>query len=319
MSTIFVSYRRDDSSGHAGRLYDRLAERFGKNKLFRDIDQINFGDDFVEALEEAVGSCKALIAVIGPSWLSAKDKRGRKRLDNSHDFVRIEIESALARGIPIFPVLVNNAEMPNAEELPESINGVARRQALEISETRFDYDVGQLLDVLESKVGLTAKEEVKPKPPKQKLKLQPGHPGLSIELENEPLPPSVKHKLSEQKESVQLRFLDFYRDQKKSIKMAYLFLILPYPLLGLHNSYLGNRRRQLAFWSVCCLPICCFFIFLALAVNIPPPSEKLMALGYALTHVWPAIDLFLLPSMVRKRNEYIAKEIVFGDPDNYQK
>ena len=65
MSTIFVSYRRDDSSGHAGRLYDRLADRFGKDKLFRDIDHISYGEDFVEALDEAVGSCKALIAVIG--------------------------------------------------------------------------------------------------------------------------------------------------------------------------------------------------------------------------------------------------------------
>lgn len=154
MSEIFVSYRRDDSAGHAGRLYDRLSAHFGKDKLFRDIDQIQYGEDFVEALDEAVGSCKSLIAVIGPHWLTAEDKRGRRRLESSNDFVRIEIESALSRGVPIIPVLVNRAEMPDMEDLPETLSGLARRQALEISEARFDYDVDQLLNVLEANVGI---------------------------------------------------------------------------------------------------------------------------------------------------------------------
>lgn len=309
MSTIFVSYRRDDSSGQAGRLYDRLAERFGKDKLFRDIDHINYGDDFVEALEEAVGSCKALIAVIGPGWLSAKDKRGRRRLDNTHDFVRIEIESALSRDVPIFPILVNNAESPDAEELPESIVGVARRQALEISETRFDYDIGELINVLEKRIGLAPKPELKPEPPEL------GRSNLSKELESEALPPSVKHKLSELKESVQLRFLDFYQDQNKSIKIAYIFLFLPFPLLGLHNSYLGYGRRQLAFWIVCCVTAGLSLFMFKDGMQTHDELELLLILAF----VWPVIDLFLLPSMVRKRNEFIAKEIVFGDPDNYQK
>jgi hypothetical protein len=153
MSTIFVTYRRDDTSGHAGRLYDRLADRFGKDNIFRDVDQIHFGDDFVEAIDNAVRSCKALIAIIGPSWLATMDQHGKRRLENPTDFVRMEIESALSRNVPVFPVLVDRAEMPQANDLPESMSGLARRQALEISEARFDYDVGQLIQALELRLG----------------------------------------------------------------------------------------------------------------------------------------------------------------------
>ena len=149
MSTFFVSYRRDDTSGYTGRLYDRLADRFGKEKIFRDVDHIHVGDDFVEAIDNAVGSCKALIVIIGPSWLVAMDQHGHRRLENPNDFVRMEIESALSRNVPVFPVLFGRAEMPQADGLPESIAGLARRQALEISEVRFDYDVGQLIQALE--------------------------------------------------------------------------------------------------------------------------------------------------------------------------
>jgi hypothetical protein len=152
MPEIFVSYRRDDSAGHAGRIYDRLSNHFGKEKLFRDVDHLRYGEDFVEALDEAVGSCKALIAVIGPNWLTAEDKRGKRRLDSPTDFVRIEIESALSREVSVFPVLVNSAEMPDPEELPKSISGLARRQGLEISEIRFDYDVAELIKGLERRV-----------------------------------------------------------------------------------------------------------------------------------------------------------------------
>jgi hypothetical protein len=332
MSTIFVSYRRDDSSGHAGRLYDRLADRFGKDKLFRDIDHISYGEDFVEALDEAVGSCKALIAVIGPTWLTAKDKRGRRRLDNSHDFVRIEIESALSRGIPIFPVLVNNGEMPDIDELPESISGLARRQALEISETRVDYDVGQLIKVLEAKVGPalkpvdtgrladTAHAAVTPiekpttrEPEKTERSEEHYTTKLVKELENEPLPPSVKTKLSTLKESIQLRFLDFYRQHKRSVRIAYLFLLLPLPMLGLHNLYLGNRARLFAFWLVSGV------FFVGMLLGIENNDGKMVVFTITCMIVWPVIDLFLLPSMVGKRNEFIAQEIVFGEVDDKKK
>lgn len=332
MSTIFVSYRRDDSSGHAGRLYDRLADRFGKDKLFRDIDHISYGEDFVEALDEAVGSCEALIAVIGPTWLTAKDKRGRRRLDNAHDFVRIEIESALSRGIPIFPVLVNNGEMPDIDELPDSISGLARRQALEISETRVDYDVGQLIKVLEAKIGPAPKPldtdrpadtthaavapiEISTTSEPKKTEQSEGRYTTKLvkELENEPLPPSVKHKLSTLKESVQLRFSDFYRQHRKSVRIAYLFLLLPLPMLGLHNIYLGNRARLFAFWSVSGI------LFVGMLLGIDKRDDAMVIFTFFSMIVWPVIDFFLLPSMVRKRNEFIAQEIVFGEVDDKKK
>jgi hypothetical protein len=158
MAALFVSYRREDTSGHAGRLYDRLADRFGREQVFRDVDEISYGDDFVDTIDEAVGSCKALIAIIGPDWLNIQDRHGHRRLDDPNDFVRIELESALTRGIPIFPVLVRGAEMPDASELPEDLSRLARRQALEVSETRYEYDVGQLLAVLQKKAGIAPQQ-----------------------------------------------------------------------------------------------------------------------------------------------------------------
>ena len=95
MSGIFISYRRDDSSGHAGRLYDHLSAHFGPDKLFMDVDTIEPGMDFVEVIEQAVGSCEVLIEVIGNEWLDAIDDAGRRRLDKPEDYVRLEIKAAL--------------------------------------------------------------------------------------------------------------------------------------------------------------------------------------------------------------------------------
>lgn len=307
MDTIFVSYRRDDTAGHAGRLYDRLAERFGEEALFRDIDSIQYGEDFVEALDEAVGSCKAMISVIGPNWLKSEDKRGRRRLENAHDFVRLEIESALARGIPIYPVTVGDAEMPDADELPESIAGLVRRQALEISETRFDYDVGELIGVLENRIDIKTKPNVNVRSKGKNRDSLPSAQKLSKELENEPFPPSVKHKLSEMNETIQLRFLDIYRQHKKTNSIAYLLLFFPLPIFGLHNYYLDSSKRLYLFWFVEGIFV---FSFLAYPMNIFSLIGSL---------IWPIIDLFLLRKMVRNRNDYIAQEMLFGDPSKYEK
>ena len=103
---IFISYRRDDASYPAGRLYDRLSTRFSHNQIFMDVDTIEPGIDFVKALEESVAACDVLIAVIGGRWLISSDEKGRPRLDNPKDFVRVEIATALKRGIRVIPVLV---------------------------------------------------------------------------------------------------------------------------------------------------------------------------------------------------------------------
>ncbi len=149
MSRIFISYRRDDSAGYAGRLYDRLTDHFSEGQLFMDIDTIEPGLDFVEVIEEAVGLCDVLIVLIGKQWLTITDAIGRRRLDNPEDFVRLEIAAALDRNIRVIPVLVRGAAMPSSEDLPTALRRLARRHALELSDTRFHYDVDQLVEVLE--------------------------------------------------------------------------------------------------------------------------------------------------------------------------
>jgi hypothetical protein len=144
---IFICYRRDDSAGHAGRLYDRLSAQFGDKQIFMDIDHIEPGEDFVKAIEDAVGSCEILIAVIGRSWLTSRDEAGR-RLDNPNDFVRLEIAAALARNVRVIPALVQGAQMPRPRDLPEDLLPLARRNAIELSDVRWKHDVGQLIDAL---------------------------------------------------------------------------------------------------------------------------------------------------------------------------
>jgi TIR domain len=146
---ITISYRRHDSSGHAGRLYDDLAEKFGSEYVFMDIDAIEPGIDFGEAIDRALASADAFICLIGTDWLASTDAKGRRRLDNPEDFVRLEIEAALRREIRVIPVLVRGAEMPQSDELPESIRGLARRNAIEIRDSSWHYDVGRLISTLE--------------------------------------------------------------------------------------------------------------------------------------------------------------------------
>ena len=149
MSAIFLSYRRDDSSGYAGRLFDNLAERFGRERVFMDIETLEPGMDFVAGIDRAIDSCGAVIALIGPNWISAQDGEGRRRLDDPHDFIRLEITSALKRNVRVIPVLVHNASMPLERELPEPLRPLCRLQATEISDNRWEFDVRRLADVLE--------------------------------------------------------------------------------------------------------------------------------------------------------------------------
>ena len=142
-ANIFINYRREDSAGHAGRLFDALSGRF-EGRLFMDVDNLDPGTDFIEAIEEAVGSCEALIVVIGREWLTVTDRTGRRRLDDPADFVRLEVASALARKVRVIPVLVQDATMPSAAELPDSIAALARRHAIELSDARWAYDVDRL-------------------------------------------------------------------------------------------------------------------------------------------------------------------------------
>jgi TIR domain len=152
LSGVFINYRREDSGGHAGRLYDRLLQRYGSDRVFRDIDAIAPGVDYAQRIEAAIGSCDAVIVLIGRDWLDVRGPDGRRRLDDPGDLLRREIAAALARGILVIPVLVEGATMPSEQKLPSDIAPFARRNALELSDTRWDYDVDRLQQTLDQVV-----------------------------------------------------------------------------------------------------------------------------------------------------------------------
>ena len=127
---IFLRYRRSDSQGEAGRLFDDLVKHFDEHTVFMDVSAIEAGRDFRKAIEEGVTKCGVLLVVMGPEWLNAKDERGTRRLDDPADFVRIETSAALKRDIPVIPVLVRAAKMPSAEHLPDDLKELAFRNCV---------------------------------------------------------------------------------------------------------------------------------------------------------------------------------------------
>jgi hypothetical protein len=147
---IFINYRRDDDAGFTQALYSRLDQAFPSESLFMDVDNIAPGLDFVQVLNEEVARCDVVIAVIGKNWLSAADETGERRLDNPEDFVRIELESALAQKKRVIPVLVNDAKMPRSTELPESLKPFARCNAVRLTHDRFRADTQGLIKALEA-------------------------------------------------------------------------------------------------------------------------------------------------------------------------
>lgn len=155
MGGIFVSYRRSDSQGEAGRLFDDLAAVFGEQSVFMDVAAIEAGRDFRKAIEKGVTSCGALLVVMGPEWVTAKNEEGARRLDDPADFVRIETAAALKRDIPVIPVLVRGARMPLAEQLPEDLRDLAYRNCVELTHARWKSDVHVLVEALHRVLGET--------------------------------------------------------------------------------------------------------------------------------------------------------------------
>ncbi len=148
MSGIFISYRRSDSQGEAGRLFDDLANHFGEQSVFMDVAAIEAGRDFRKAIAEGVAKCGVLLVMIGQEWLDAKDEAGTRRLGDPSDFVRIETVSALKRDIPVIPVLVRGARMPSAEQLPPELKELAYRNCIELTHARWKSDVQLLTEAL---------------------------------------------------------------------------------------------------------------------------------------------------------------------------
>jgi hypothetical protein len=162
MPDIFISYRRDDSSGHAGRLFDCLRGRFGDESVFMDVTDIQSGVDFTQALDRALSSCRVVLVVIGTQWLIATDASGRRRIDDPGDHLRREIAGALAREAHVIPVLLRGARMPAEHDLPEDLRPLARRQAQEVSDSRWSFDTDQLIRSVENALGLFGREDGRP-------------------------------------------------------------------------------------------------------------------------------------------------------------
>jgi hypothetical protein len=179
MPRVFLSYRREDASGHAGRLYDLLAARYGGAQVFMDIDAIPLGSEFRETINRAVASCDVLIALIGRDWLDARDADGRRRLDDPDDFVRREIEAALTAGLVVVPASVQGAEFPQAGALPESLVPLTQRQGFQLSDAGWQDDVQRLIRRLEAvsteqQAGARAAE----RPPSVSPRRRPGRRAL---------------------------------------------------------------------------------------------------------------------------------------------
>jgi len=157
MAGIFISYRRSDAEGWAGRLSDALKADLPGVNIFRDIEDIPPGVNFDTYIGDAVGSCDVLIALIGPRWLNVTDKDGRRRLDDPADFTRIEISTALKRNVRVIPALIGGAEMPAMESLPEDLKRLARRQAYDLSDRRWVEDCRTLAKQLKPTLAIPAR------------------------------------------------------------------------------------------------------------------------------------------------------------------
>jgi len=196
---IFMSYRREETAYPAAWLFERLASHFGRDQIFKDVDSIELGDDFVEVITTAVGSCEVLLALIGSRWLTVTDQDGHRRLDDPSDFVRLEIEAALTRNVRVIPILVDEARMPRADELPASLAKLARRQALELNPGRFEADTRRLLRVLDrtvdmmleqapQKAGRAARHQEKIEQPHGQIRDRAG----PVAAKSQPVPPRLE-------------------------------------------------------------------------------------------------------------------------------
>jgi hypothetical protein len=145
---IFLNYRRDDTRWISGRLIDSLKAYFGDDRVFRDIESIKGGAEFGDVIETSMQSADAVIVLIGPDWLTVAGEDGKPRLEDPDDWVAREIASALAQGVPVYPVLVEHTPIPRAEDLPEPIRPLVERNAMSISETRWDEDVTRLAKIV---------------------------------------------------------------------------------------------------------------------------------------------------------------------------
>jgi TIR domain len=181
--SIFISYRRDDAEGEAGRLFDDLTRAFGSESVFMDVADIRPGVDFRRAIDESVAECGVLLAVIGTGWLTISGADGRRRLDNPDDFVALEVGSALKREVPVIPVLVHGAQMPPPDRLPEGLKDLSFRNSVELSHARWNSDVQLLIEALRSYVRPNPATQEQPIHATVPVQLPPPHPAPPVPAE----------------------------------------------------------------------------------------------------------------------------------------
>ncbi|HKA38360.1 MAG TPA: toll/interleukin-1 receptor domain-containing protein [Burkholderiales bacterium] len=155
MATVFISYRREETAGEARALFQALVARLGEASVFMDVDAIALGRDFRQVLQERLASCDLLLALVGRGWIEAKNASGKRRLEDPTDYVRLEIEAALKRNIPVTPVLLQGAQMPAEQQLPESMRDFVYRNGFELSHNRWESDVQEML----KRLGLGSQRE----------------------------------------------------------------------------------------------------------------------------------------------------------------
>ena len=149
MLKIIISYRRADTQDIAMRIRDRLSARYGKQSVFTDIDSIPVGSDFLKHINRELAQCDALLAIVGPHWLRGRDSGAA--LEEETDYVRLEVEGALKRDIPVVPIVVGGAKMPRPSDLPESMRAFSYRNAAEVdSGVRFQDDMDRLIRSLDA-------------------------------------------------------------------------------------------------------------------------------------------------------------------------
>ena len=182
MPKIFISYRRSDSEDVTGRIYDRLVAHFGDDAIFKDVDDIPFGVDFRDYLNESLDQCQVVLAVIGNTWLTAGDGQGKRRLDNPADWVRLELEEALKRKtMLVVPLLVSRASLPRADDLPQSMANLAYRNSAQARpDPDFHKDMGRLIGQLEQYFGRLSQPAAPPTTTPPVVK--PANPTFSFEI-----------------------------------------------------------------------------------------------------------------------------------------
>lgn len=231
MPNIFISYRRDDSAYAASAIKEKLEDAFGESSVFFDIDNIPLGVDFRQYISSAVGNCDVLLALIGDQWLEANADTGLRRIDEPTDFVRLEIEAALKRQIPVVPVLIGKATMPNAEVLPEGIKELAYRNAAEVRSGRdHSHHVQQLIQAL--KETRTPKERNPTSAPESRSER-----GRTRQLPNRrPAKPKEKSPSSPSTNSTPTTSKSLY--SIRSLTVAAFFALFPAQILALFTWHM---------------------------------------------------------------------------------